>query len=87
MHLASILQLKPKNDSLERLRTGVVLAREAVKAVSITAMEAIREGATFVGILSEEDELIDPFAQLDGPIWSENLLKNFSPLLTDTARN
>lgn len=61
----------PKMTPLERLRTGVVLAREAVKAVSITAMEAIREGATFVGILSEEDELIDPFAQLDGPIWSE----------------
>ena len=60
-----------KMTPLERLRTGVVLAREAVKAVSITAMEALREGATFVGILSEENELIDPFAQLDGPIWSE----------------
>ena len=32
----------PKMTPLERLRTGVVLAREAVKAVSITAMEAIQ---------------------------------------------
>ena len=48
MHLAPSFNSNPKMTPLERLRTGVVLAREAVKAVSITAMEAIREGATLL---------------------------------------
>ena len=34
--------------TLQRLRAGVVLAGDAVKAVSVTAMEALREGATFI---------------------------------------
>lgn len=57
--------------TLDRLRAGVTLARDAVKAVSVTAMEALREGASFIGIVSEKNELVDPFAHLDAPIWSE----------------
>ena len=57
--------------TLQRLRAGVVLAGDAVKAVSVTAMEALREGATFIGIVSEKNELVDPFEHLDAPIWSE----------------
>ncbi|MCH1540290.1 MAG: phytoene/squalene synthase family protein [Candidatus Poseidonia sp.] len=57
--------------TLERLRAGVTLARDAVKAVSLTAMEALREGAAFIGIVSESNELKDPFHDLDAPIWSE----------------
>ena len=34
--------------TLQRLRAGVVLAGDAVKAVSVTAMEALREGATLL---------------------------------------
>ena len=51
----------PKMTTLDRLRAGVVLARDAVKAVSVTAMEALREGAALIGIVGEQDELIDPF--------------------------
>lgn len=57
--------------TLDRLRAGVTLARDAVKAVSVTAMEALREGASFIGIVSEKNELVDPFSHLDAPIWSE----------------
>ena len=57
--------------TLQRLRAGVVLAGDAVKAVSVTAMEALREGATFIGLVSEKNELVDPFVHLDAPIWSE----------------
>ena len=57
--------------TLQRLRAGVVLAGDAVKAVSVTAMEALREGATFIGLVSEKNELVDPFEHLDAPIWSE----------------
>ena len=54
--------------TLERLRAGVTLARDAVKAVSVTAMEALREGASFIGIVGETNELVDPFEYLDAPI-------------------
>ena len=37
--------------TLDKLRAGVVLAADAVKAVSVTAMEALREGATFIGLV------------------------------------
>ena len=57
--------------TLERLRAGVKLARDAVKAVSLTAMEALREGASYIGIVGEKNELVDPFEYLDAPIWSE----------------
>ena len=57
--------------TLDRLRAGVMLARDAVKAVSVTAMEALREGATFIGIVGETNELVDPFSHLDAPIWSD----------------
>ena len=53
--------------TIQRLRAGVMLARDAVKAVSVTAMEALREGATFIGLVSEKNELIDPFEHLDAP--------------------
>lgn len=58
-------------NTVERLRAGVTLARDAVKAVSLTAMEALREGASFIGIVTDKNELADPFAHLDAPIWSE----------------
>ena len=37
--------------TLDRLRAGVMLARDAVKAVSLTAMEALREVATYIGMV------------------------------------
>jgi phytoene synthase len=50
----------------------VNLTKDAVKAVSITAMEALREGAALIGIVGEQDELIDPFDHLDAPIWARD---------------
>ena len=38
-----------KISTLDRLRAGVMLAKDAVKAVSVTAMEALREGAALLG--------------------------------------
>ena len=59
-----------KMTTLDRLRAGGVLARDAVKAVSVTAMEALREGVAFIGI-TERNELVDPYQNLDAPNWSE----------------
>ena len=60
----------PRMSALDRLRAAVVLTKDAVKAVSITAMEALREGANFIGITGPQDELKDPFEHLDAPIWA-----------------
>lgn len=67
----SSVSAKKNPTPLDRLRAGVMLARDAVKAVSMTAMEALREGALMIGIIGEENELVDPFADLDAPIWSD----------------
>ena len=48
------------------------MTREAVRAISITALEAVREGALFMGVIGTRGELVDPFAHIDAPIWSEN---------------
>ena len=66
--------------TLDLLRAGVMLARDAVKAVSLTAMEALREGAAYIGMVGETNELVDPFANLDAPIWSERPPQELSKL-------
>jgi len=67
----SSVEAKTSPTPLDRLRAGVMLARDAVKAVSVTAMEALREGAMMIGLFNEQNELIDPFVDLDAPIWSD----------------
>ena len=67
----SSVEAKTSPTPLDRLRAGVMLARDAVKAVSVTAMEALREGAMMIGLFNEQNELIDPFIDLDAPIWSD----------------
>lgn len=58
--------------ALDRFRAAVNLTKDAVKAVSLTAMEALREGAALIGIVGEQNELIDPFVHLDAPIWARD---------------
>ena len=67
----SSVQAKTSPTPLDRLRAGVMLTRDAVKAVSVTAMEALREGAMMIGLFNDQNELIDPFVDLDAPIWSD----------------
>mgnify|MGYP005651526047 FL=1 len=67
----SNVDAKSSPTPLDRLRAGVMLARDAVKAVSVTAMEALREGAMMIGLFNDQNELIDPFVDLDAPIWSD----------------
>ena len=54
--------------ALEALRAAVVLTKDAVNAVSVTAMDALREALALINIRNES-ELIDPFMHLDAPIW------------------
>jgi len=55
--------------AMDAVRAAVVLTKDAVKAVSLTVMEALREGAAKIGIIGSADELVDPFDHLDAPIW------------------
>ena len=43
---------KESMTAAQRLRAAVNLTADAVKAVSLTAMEALREGAAFIGIVN-----------------------------------
>jgi len=67
------------DERLERMRAAVDLGVDAVKAVSVTALEALRESARFMGVVGSRGELIDPFASVDAPVWLEPELPD--PLL------
>jgi len=67
----NILKQKPTLTAelaLKALRAAVVLTKDAVNAVSVTAMDALREALALINIRNES-ELIDPFMHLDAPIW------------------
>ena len=70
----SVSLIDPDVDSkgIDRVRETVGMTREAVRAISITALEAVREGALFMGVIGTRGELVNPFAHIDAPIWSEN---------------
>lgn len=59
------------NPRMEQLRAAVVLTREAVRAVSITALELATESAHFMGVVGHKGELLNPFEHLDGAVWEE----------------
>ena len=70
-HSENILKQKPTLTAelaLKALRAAVVLTKDAVNAVSVTAMDALREALALINI-RDESELIDPFMHLDAPIW------------------
>ena len=56
---------------IDRIRAAVDLTKEAAHAISITALEAVREGALFMGIFGPRGELVNPFRHIDAAIWTE----------------
>ena len=60
---------RPGVAALDALREAVTITSDAVKAVSLTAMEALKETVAFIGIIGPENELVDPFERLDAAIW------------------
>ena len=57
---------------IELVRAAVDLTKEATRAISITALETIREGAIFMGVIGSRGELLNPFRYIDAPIWKES---------------
>ena len=58
-------------EGIEVVRSAVSMTREAGRAISITALETLREGARFMGVLGSRGELLNPFGHIDAAIWSE----------------
>lgn len=58
-------------EGIEVVRSAVSMTREAGRAISITALETLREGARFMGVLGLRGELLNPFGHIDAAIWSE----------------
>lgn len=59
----SITLVDADSDSapIEKVRTAVNVTKEAVHAISITALETLREGAVFMGVIGSRGELLNPF--------------------------
>jgi phytoene synthase len=58
-------------DRIDQLRAAVEITRDAVHAVSITAHELVGEAAAFMGVIGKQGELLNPFEDIDAPIWAE----------------
>ena len=56
---------------IDIIRSAVDLTKEATRAISITALEAMREGALFMGVIGIRGDLVNPFRHIDAAIWSE----------------
>ena len=61
-----------QEEQIDIVRATVGLTKEAARAISITAIEAVREGALFMGVIGSRGELFDPFKHIDAAIWSES---------------
>ena len=60
-----------QEEQIDLVRAAVDITKEAARAISITAIEAVRESALFMGVLGSRGELLDPFKHIDAPIWTE----------------
>ena len=58
-------------DQIDIVRATVDITKEAARAISITALEAMRESALFMGVIGSRGELLDPFSHIDAAIWTE----------------
>ena len=60
-----------QEEQIDIVRATVDITKEAARAISITAIEAVRESALFMGVIGSRGELLDPFKHIDAPIWTE----------------
>ena len=63
--------LADHDQPIDIIRAAVDLTKEAAHAISITALEAVREGAIFMGVIGTRGELVNPFRHIDAAIWTE----------------
>ena len=77
--------MKPVNhdeQGIRSLRSAVEITSEAVRAASVTAFDALRASAKFMGVNKSDVELSNPFDSIDAPVWSE---KEIPPFIINTS--
>jgi len=77
--------MKPVNhdeQGIHSLRSAVEITSEAVRAASVTAFDALRASAKFMGVNKSDVELSNPFDSIDAPVWSE---KEIPPFIINTS--
>jgi len=67
----SLGEIGQTDEQIDIVRATVNITKEAARAISITALEAVRESALFMGVLGSRGELFDPFKHIDAAIWTE----------------
>ena len=67
----SLVDADIENPGIEGVRSTVCITKEAARAIPITALETLREGARFMGVVGARGELVNPFGHIDAAIWSE----------------
>jgi len=73
--LAEPVYSKPidrQENQIDIVRSAVDITKEAARAISITALEAVRESALFMGVIGSRGELLNPFKHIDAAIWTES---------------
>ena len=73
-HSVSLIDSESENTTkrIEIVRSAVKMTKDATRAISITALETLREGAVFMGVIGSRGELTNPFRYIDAPIWEES---------------
>ncbi len=78
----SIRSTDNREQKIASFRAAVELTSDAVRAVSVTAVDALKASARFMGVVSKEENLANPFDNIDAPVWSE---KDIPPFILNTA--
>ena len=73
----SLIEADVEPERIDMVRAAVGITRDAARAISITAMETIREGARFMGVVGNRGELVNPFGHIDAAIWSEATVPDY----------
>ena len=64
----SLVETDSDSERIEIVRATVSITRDAARAISITALEALRESARFMGVIGTRGELVNPFNHIDAAL-------------------
>tara|TARA_B100000902_G_C27321479_1_gene924927 strand:- start:5457 stop:6689 length:1233 start_codon:yes stop_codon:yes gene_type:complete len=71
-----------REQKIASFRAAVELTSDAVRVVSVTAVDALKASARFMGVATKDEKLSNPFDNIDAPVWSE---KDIPPFILNTA--
>ena len=63
----SVRSTDNREQKIASFRAAVELTSDAVRAVSVTAVDALKASARFMGVVTKEEDLTNPFDNIDAP--------------------